>query len=83
MKNLSGCNNVRDIVEGLAIPEILRFTQDDIHTNIKENLVRLGKLGRLRKLGKLGKLVIFSLTKLLKFLKFPKFTNFPMFLNEF
>ncbi len=29
VKNLSGCNNVRAIIEGRAIPEILRSAQDD------------------------------------------------------
>ena len=39
MKNLSGCNNVRDITEGGTIPEILRFAQDDIHISIKESII--------------------------------------------
>mgnify|MGYP003508734076 CR=1 FL=1 len=46
VKNLSERIDVGAIVDGRAIPEILRSAQDDIHISIKESVIRCYSLQR-------------------------------------
>ena len=73
VKNLSGCNN------GRAIPEILRFAQDD---RCSEGWCRARTLGNLRNLVSLRRALTLrraqtGFPKLSNFPKFPNFSNFP------